>query len=94
MSCWPGQLPLLHRDTRRPVPASASVDTLSSFGSFEMLGGGDIEALRSALFSDDVPLVRPDTLETLEVKNKSTQGFGVFKKRDDYVADMMPKSAQ
>ena len=58
MACWPGHWGLVLRS--RPevaVLTSASIDIISIREEFEVLGGGDIGFLSSALNSPDVPCI-------------------------------------
>ena len=92
VSCWPGQRVLVRRGTLVVVPTTASVDTFLIPRPFEVSGGGDLEYLRSALLSDDVPFVPPDALDTLEDRNKKTKEYRIFRRRDDYIPAIILRS--
>lgn len=86
MSCWSGQLGLVHRESLLPVPATASVVTLSCPEPFEVLGGGDIEALRSALASDDASPNHCSSIKKLDDMNEQTKEYRVFRRKDEYIS--------
>lgn len=86
MSCWPGQLGLVHRESLHPVPATASVDTLLSPESFEVLGGGDFGFLLSALGSDDAPANHCSSIKKLDDMNEQMEEYRVFRRKDEYIS--------
>lgn len=85
MSCWPGQLGLVRRGSLVPIPATASVDIWQSPEPFEVLGGGDIEALRSALSADHAPCEHCHNSDKLDDRNLQEEEYRVFRRRDEYI---------
>ncbi len=51
-----------------------------------MLGGGDIEILRSALGSDDPPANHCSSIKKLDDMNEQTEEYRVFRRRDEYIS--------
>jgi len=90
MACWPGHWGLVLRS--RPevaVLTSASIDIISIREEFEVLGGGDIGFLSSALNSPDVPCIDLCDLKKEDVLNK--EGMGIFGRHPEYLPAMIRK---
>jgi len=76
----------VHRESLLPVPAATAVVTLLCLEPFEVLGGGDIEALRSALVSDDAPANHCSSIKKLDDMNEQVEEYRVFRRKDEYIS--------